>query len=104
MELYNIEISEFAQNDLKELFIYIKNQLLEPIIALKLIDKIEAQFLTLETMPKRHSIIDSEPFRTNQIRKFPIENYIAFYTVSDDVKTIYIVRILYGRRNWLEIM
>ena len=38
------------------------------------------------------------------IRFTLVKNYIAFYVVSEENHTIYIVRFLYGKRDWINIL
>ena len=33
-----------------------------------------------------------------------IKNYIVFYTVDEASKNVYVERILYGRRDWQQIL
>jgi len=38
------------------------------------------------------------------IRKITVDNYIVFYNVSDTNKCVTIIRILYGKRNWKDVL
>ncbi|MEG1972498.1 MAG: type II toxin-antitoxin system RelE/ParE family toxin [Oscillospiraceae bacterium] len=104
MEKYKILVSQKAQQDLRALFFYIKDQLNTPLGAANIIDKIEAAFLSLETMPERHEIIKSALFYNTEIRKFVIEKHIVFYTVDKQSKTVNIIRVLHSRRSWQSLL
>ena len=104
MNKYNIEITEPAENDLNEIGYYIKYDLLEPEIALKTIEKISNKILELEYMPFRNELVKDERLSLQGIRKLIIDNYIVFYNVSENVKMVTIIRILYAKRNWIDLL
>ena len=104
MNKYHIDITEPAENDLREIGHYILRELLEPAIANKLVGKIGDAILTLEELPLRNPLITDEKMSKRGIRKLLIDNYIVFYMVSEQQRTVTIIRILYGRRDWLNLI
>mgnify|MGYP006304116059 CR=1 FL=1 len=104
MSKYDIEITKFAENDLLEIGKYISNELLEPDRALEVVDKIANAIFKLEEMPLRHSIVADDKLASQGIRKFITYNYIVFYIVNEKNKLVTIIRILYKRRDWVNIL
>ena len=104
MDKYNIEITEPAENDLNKIGYYIKHDLLEPEIALKTIEKISSKILELEYMPFRNELVKDERLSLQGIRKLIVDNYIVFYSVSENVKMVTIIRVLYAKRNWIDLL
>lgn len=104
MNKYKIQFSKDARNDLIDIYSYIKYNLQEPNIAKKLIEKIKQEIYKLEDSPTMYSIIDDDYIRKLEIRKIKINNYIVFYKVEQEKKMVEIVRIMYERRNWLNII
>ncbi len=102
MKQYNIEYSREAKQDLIDIKKYIKYNLQEPLIAERLILKIKAEIDKLQTFPKMFSIIDNNFIKKLEIRKFNVDNYIVFYRINDS--NIQIVRIMYCRRNWTDLL
>lgn len=102
MEKYNIFFSDEARKDLVTLANYIKYSLNESKIAKKKVMKIKQAIYKLQDNPKIYPIIQEDILERYNLRKFMIDKHIVFYTIID--KTIYIVRILYGRRNWLKLI
>lgn len=100
MTEYKIVIEETAENDLLGILNYIKNTLREPNIAMKIYDSIKKGILSLKQMPFRYALLNEEPYCSMGVRQIPIENYIAFYVVEEEGKTVHIFRILYNRREW----
>ena len=99
---YNIEYSLDAKQDLIEIKQYIKYNLQEPEIAQKLILKIRKEISTLKNNPEIYTIIDDDIIKKLEIRKLMIDNYIVFYRIKNN--NIQIVRIMYGRRNWINLL
>ncbi|GAA0605709.1 type II toxin-antitoxin system RelE/ParE family toxin [Virgibacillus siamensis] len=104
MKAYHLVITEPAETDLKEIADYIAKELLEPTVAKQLIAKISESIFELERIPKRHALVDDERLASQGIRKLLVDNYIVFYMASEKDTSVYIIRILYGRRNWISML
>ena len=102
MKKYNIEYSKESKEDLIEIKQYIKYNLQEPETANKLITKIRKSIRTLKDNPEIYSIINDDIIKKLEIRKLIVDNYIIFYRIKND--SIEIVRIMYGRRNWINLL
>ena len=102
MKKYNIEYSKEAKEDLIRIKQYIKYNLQEPETANKLISKIRKSIKNLNDNPEIYAIIDDEIIRKLEIRKLIVDNYIVFYRIKNI--SIEIVRIMYGRRNWINLL
>lgn len=104
MKTYQIEITEPAELDLREIYRYISVELQEPSIALSFIEKINEAIIGLENLPYRHELVIDEQLANQGIRKIPIEKYMIFFKIQEDEKKITVVRILYGKRDWLSLI
>ena len=104
MNKYKIQFSKDSRKDLKDIYIYIKYNLQEPITAKKLIDKIRKEIYKLENNPTIYAIIRDEIIKKRGIRRIKVNNYIVFYKVEEKNKIVEIVRIMYGRRIWRNIV
>lgn len=104
MTEYKIEIAAKAKRDLREIHSYIKNTLKEPVVADTLLDKIEAEILTLRKMPLRHAAERDEQLKQRNLRKLIVDNYLVFYLVHEKSETVFIARILCARRDWVNIL
>ncbi len=102
MNNYNVEYSKEAKQDLIEIKQYIKYNLQEPKIAQKLILKIRKEINALKDNPEIYTIIDDDMIRKLEIRKLIVDNYIIFYRIKNN--SIQVVRVMYGRRNWINLL
>ena len=102
MKKYNIEYSMEAKQDLIDIKRYIKYNLQEPNTAQKLITKIKKEIDSLKDNPEIYSVIDDDIIKRFKIMKLVVDNYIVFYRINDE--NIQIVRVMYGRRNWITLL
>lgn len=88
-----VRISADAENDLDAIWLYIAND--SPVNADRFLDRLVTILTTtLSTAPLAGRTRDE--FGTG-LRSFPVESYIAFYRVRDEL--VEIVRIIHGARD-----
>ncbi len=104
MKRYKVFMTQPAANDLQGISDYIANELREPAIAKKLVGKIKEAVMSLAELSTRHALVVDEKLAVQGIRKFMVDNHIVFYVVSEKDATVTVVRILYGRRDWISLM
>jgi toxin ParE1/3/4 len=104
MSSYNVVITDTAQRDLLDIFDYITFELREPDSASRLLSKIRTKVKSLEEFPERNSMIFEPKYEAHKIRWCPVENYVIFYQVSELQNQVYIIRVLYKKRNWEHLL
>lgn len=104
MSSYSIEITEPAESDLFEIGDYIAKELKEPDIAEKVVDRISEAIFDLEEMPYRHGLVADETLAVQGIRKLVVEKHTVFYHINEEYTTVTIIRILYNRRDWINLL
>ena len=101
---YSLHITGKAEADLNSAADYIEFTLLNPQAADDLLDKAEEEISKLSYMPQTQRLVDDPVLNAWGIRFITVNNYMAFFTIDEQSKTVYIVRFLYGKRNWIEIL
>lgn len=96
---YDVVYSPRAVEDLKEIYEYIAYELQEQGVALAQINRIRKEVRSLDIFPFRYCIVDWEPWKSMEMHKVPVDNFVIFYRVDIDISSVIIVRILYGRRD-----
>jgi plasmid stabilization system protein ParE len=104
MAKYKIEISEPAENDLRDIVRHIELKLSAPMTALKMMQTMEDAIAGLEHMPKSYPPVLDDRLQAAGYRKLIVKNYIVFFTIDEGKKTVNIVRVLYTKRNWRHIL
>ncbi|WP_352398158.1 type II toxin-antitoxin system RelE/ParE family toxin [[Clostridium] aminophilum] len=102
--IYAIHITRAAERDLNTAADYIEFVLLNPQAADDLLNEAEKKIRELSDFPEKSSLVDDPVLKAWGIRFTIIKNYIAFYVVSEETHTIFIVRFLYKKRDWLTIL
>ena len=66
--IYEVEVSEQADRDLREIFENIAFELQSPENAIGQLDRLEEQILSLDAMPKRYRKYEKEPWKSRGFR------------------------------------
>ncbi len=98
-----LEWSPQADKDMKGIYDYIKNNLNEPEIAMKIAKKISINTKKLQFFYKIYPTISFEK-ASRPIQKIKVKRYYIFYTFYEEKNTIYILRVLHEKQNWNKIL
>ncbi len=98
---YEVILTEKAKIELKGIYDYISKSLMSEIAAKNLYNKVKDSILRLEDFPESCSIIEHYKDNKYQYRKLVINNYLVIYRIDEENKKVYIVRIIYGKRNYI---
>lgn len=101
---YGVDVSEPAKQDLLDIGRYISAQLNAPIASAQTVDLLDEGMHSLESNPKRHALVRDERLAAMGYRTLPVKNYLIFYKVNERARSVDIVRILYGRRDWASLL
>ncbi len=96
---YEIAYTQEAEQDLVNIYRYIAIDLLVPETGKNQINRIMKAITSLDSLPFRHKLYQEEPWHSMGLRVLPVDNYLVFYTVIEEDKTVAIIRIMYARRN-----
>ena len=100
---YAYRFTEKAETDLTEILRYINDELSNPSAAQDLGRKIFESIDNVRNFPQSGSVVDNSFLADKSVRRIVVDNYIVYYKASENEKTIYIIRIVYGKRNLDEI-
>ncbi|MBO5219691.1 MAG: type II toxin-antitoxin system RelE/ParE family toxin [Clostridia bacterium] len=100
MKRYSVYFNPLADQELEQIQDYIRNTLLEPLIASRQIDMLIDACLALETMPYEYPVVEGIRKREFDIHKKSVGNYVIFYMINESESYVSIEHILHGRQNW----
>lgn len=103
MEEYEVILLPSAEEDLRNIYNYISQELKSEINAKRVISRIESEINNLNVLPESYRLIDFEPWRSKGLRHFPVGNYQVFYIVDNEKFKVNVWNILYGKMNFQEI-
>ena len=87
-----------------EILSYISIELSNPDAAASFLKDLQAVLASICSVPKIGRIVDNEFLPNREIRKSLVGNYVLYYLPDIKEKRIYVLRILYGRRNLDELV
>lgn len=91
-----------VRQDLEEIYEYIQTELSNPQAADTLITEILDAVDDLNDFPESGALLNLIIKEAPGYRYLVVKNYLIFYRFEEH--TIYVDRILYGRRNYLKIL
>lgn len=97
--IYEVEVSQQADSDLRGIFEYIAFELKSPKNASGQLDRLEGQILSLNMMPERYRRYEKEPWKSRGLRVLPVDNYVVLYIPDHDKKVVTILRVMYARHD-----
>ncbi len=96
---WSVKYSDRARQDLRGIYEYIAYELLAPETAAGQAARIMKEIRSLEEMPMRYRLFDEEPWHTQGLRFFPVNNYLIFYLPNEMESSVTVARIMYGGRD-----
>ena len=104
MDIYEVSMTEPAEDDLRDIAKYISAQLNAPTTALNTIQTIKTAIAKLETMALAYPLVRDDRLAALGYRLLSVKNYIVFYIANEKDKEVDVDRILYGRRDWRNLL
>jgi len=104
MAKYSVDVSEPAENDLRDIVRYIAAQVSAPVSALNIMELLEEAMAGLSDMPQRCPLVTDERLSQMGYRKLMVNNHIVFFTIDEKNKVVDVERIQYSRRDWLRFL
>lgn len=101
---WDYRLAEKAAADLDSIIGYITVELANPKAASNFADKLQAAIDEVRSFPESGSLVVNEYLPATKVRKKLVGNYILYYLPDPAEKMIFVLRIVYGRRNMDEIL
>ncbi|AEJ18695.1 type II toxin-antitoxin system RelE/ParE family toxin [Gracilinema caldarium] len=102
--MYTLQFTEPAEHDLLSILTYITEVLKAPDSAKQLVADFEKQTELLKTAPLCCALVSDDYLRSKGIRALLVKKYYLFYVVNEEESLVSVIRILYSRRDWSNIL
>ena len=96
MDKYHVKLMPRARRDLDGIYAYIAERFLEPQTAKSMIDTLEDEILSLETMPYRCSERRRGIYAGKGYRQLFVKNYAVVFRIEETTKTVIVVTVRYS--------
>lgn len=100
---FKYQLTRKAEADLDGIISYFALELSNPQAAANFIDVLQRSIEEARLFPESGSPVVNEFLPITEVRKKLADNYIVYYLPDFTEEMIYIVRIIYGKRNMDEI-
>lgn len=100
----NVVFTEPAEYDLLDIEYYIFVDLCNPQASERITEGILDVAERLGEYPTGHSLVDDELLRRVGLRMTHFDNYNIFYHYDREDDVVYIIRILYNKADWQNIL
>ena len=101
---YKIAEAPLAAQDIAEILEYMIVSLNNPTAAAAFADELERCYDRLERMPMMYEACRDVRLRAMGYRKAVVQRYVLIYKLSEEEKTVSILRVFYGRQNYAETL
>lgn len=96
---YEVKITRQALEQMRSIIYYVSHDLMALEAAEKLLKDLQSSIMKLAVLPKRHSLIDEEPGRSEGIRKIIVKNFFVYYWVDDENNKVHVIAVIYSKRD-----
>ncbi|MBR1628245.1 MAG: type II toxin-antitoxin system RelE/ParE family toxin [Lachnospiraceae bacterium] len=101
---YKFEFTKLAETDIDETISYICEELHNSEAASSFVEELEEKLDEVCKNPKIGRLVENEFLRLDNVRRFLVKNYVAYYIVDDDSYRVVVLRVVYGKRDQIEII
>ena len=103
-ESYRVEFLPAAQADMVEIVRYISQELFNPVAAENLAEDFVKTADSLAAFPYAHeAYIPIRPLK-HEYRKVSVKNYLMFFRVEEEKKTVTVARVIYAARDYGKLL
>lgn len=84
-----------------EIYEYILKWLKEDSAAKRLMTEVTGKVLDLANLPELYMKIGKTDNLKREYHRMVVKNYVVLYTIDFEKRTVFVSRMIYGRRNYL---
>ena len=102
--MYNLDVSDRAEEDLDRILSYISTNLAAPKAASDFADEVYACYDRLEENPFVYEKCRDSKLKDAGYHRAVIKNYILLYKIYEDKKEVAVHRFFYGGQNYVNLI
>jgi addiction module RelE/StbE family toxin len=102
--VYRLRFSKLFKRDIDSSYNYIKNKLEAPMAADNLIKEIMEKLNKIKENPNIRPLVQDKYLASLGYRLINVKNFVIFYIIGNDNRHIKIIRFLYNKRNWINLL
>ena len=96
---YTVIVTPEAIDDMQRHYDYIAYEKKSIINAEAQLSRIQEEILKLDTLPNAFRRYSKEPWKSRDLRYFPVDNYLVFYMVDEENHIVNVMRVIGGQMD-----
>lgn len=101
---YSMTISQEAHSDIDEIVRYITIELKNNSAASGFLNDLERSYRNITENPHMYALCYDNKLSKLGYRKVVIKNYLLLYRIDEINNAVYVVRVIYGRRDYSRLL
>lgn len=102
--IYKVIVTKTALEDIRSAVRYISDTLMNKEAANNLLDELNIKIDLLSEQPYINPLVRDSFLASNGFRIQSVNNYLAFYVIHEETKTVSIIRFQHSRRDWITLL
>jgi plasmid stabilization system protein ParE len=102
--MYALAFSKIINDDVYQSYTYIKETLEAPKAAGNLIEELIDKLNYLKERPYGRPLVQDKYLASLEIRSIKVKNYVLYYNVEENNRIVNIIRFMYNKRDWINIL
>lgn len=102
--IYKVIVTKTALEDIRSAVRYISDTLMNKEAANNLLDEVNIKIDLLSEQPYINPLVHDSFLASNGFRIQSVNNYMAFYIIHEETKTVSIIRFQHSRRDWISLL
>ena len=98
---YSIYITNYALDQMQKIKRYIAEELLAPQAAKDLLSAMRDAARFIGGIAISYPLLEEDKWREQGIRKIVVKNFLMYYWINEEKRTVYVTAVIYGKRNQL---
>ena len=101
---YKLIVTKEAHSDIDEIASYIAKEFKNATSTASFLNDVEKSYRLIIDNPCIYALCTDERLHERGYRKVVIKHYLVLYRVDEADKTVYVVRVVYGARDYAKLL
>jgi len=102
--MYNLDVTDHAEQDLDLIIAYIANKLAAPVAAANFVEAVYDCYDNLEENPFMYEQCRDAKLKREGYRRAVIKNYVLIYKINEETNKVVVHRFFYGRQDYVNLI
>jgi len=101
---YKLQVTDRAESNIDGVLAYMRDTLKSPGAAKSFLRNVKKEYRTITGNPYIYALCAEEVLARKGYRRAVLRNYLLFYRIFEETKTVSVVSVIHGSRNYTELL